>query len=317
MIKRIIIILIICVSFNNLLKAQDFNLSLYDAAPLFLNPSLTGLTDADWRVHSQYRTQWSAVNFKPFTTALISFDLPYKKWGFGAQIINSRAGFGNFNALQAIVSAAYTLSIDDNKYHNISFGLQAGATQKTIEHQLLTFDNQYTSLNGGSFNSSISNGEAFSGQSLNQANLNAGGMYYYSKQQSRLNPFIGGSIFNLLQPRETLLEQSNSLPIRYYIHAGTRVNITELFYLIPKVLIARQENFREETYALDAGYYLKWSEIHLLGGLIYRNRDAIVPSIGAKKDNYIAKLSYDFNTSSLAGASGSRKPKVRKICPRL
>jgi len=330
MIKRVLILIIILVTFGKA-KSQDFHLSMYDAAPLFLNSSLTGLVDANWRVHTHYRTQWSSVNFKPYTTGLISFDLPYKKWGFGAQILNSRAGAGNYNGLQLLVSAAYSLSIDEVKNHNISFGLQLGATQKTIEHQLLTFDNQYTTTNGGRFDSGLGNGESFSGQSINQPNLNGGIMYYFSKQQSKLNPFIGGSIFNLLQPGETLLEMSNDLPVRYYIHTGTRINLTELFYLLPKVLFTRQENFREETYALDAGYYIKWAEVYLLGGIIYRNNDAFVPSIGVKKENYIAKISYDFNTSSLSGASGSRggfevsftyikqkkKPDNKKICPRL
>jgi type IX secretion system PorP/SprF family membrane protein len=146
--------------------AQDFHLSIYDAAPLYLNPAMTGVVEGSWRVHGQYRTQWKEVNFKPYMTGLISFDMPYKKWGFGGQIVNYRAGIGNYNALQGVVSAAYTLSIDRNKFHNISFGLQGGITQKSVEHQLLTFNNQYTTNGGGTFDNSINNGEGFGGQSF-------------------------------------------------------------------------------------------------------------------------------------------------------
>src|SRR5687767_10651403 len=106
--------------------SQDFHLSMYDAGPLFLNPAMTGLHEGDWRVHGQYRTQWKAVNFKPYNTALLSFDMPWKKWGFGAQIMNSRAGIGNYNALQLLVSAAYSVPLTQNKAHNLSFGVQAG-----------------------------------------------------------------------------------------------------------------------------------------------------------------------------------------------
>lgn len=328
--KKIIALILILLAMTNV-KSQDFHLSMYDAAPLFLNSSLTGVVDAKWRIHSHYRTQWSSVNFKPYTTALLSFDIPYKKWGFGGQVINSRAGAGNYNGLQALFSAAYTLPIDQPKNHNVSFGMQAGITQKTVEHPLLTFDNQYTPSNGGSFNSSLGTGETFTGQSIAQPNANAGILYYFSKQQSKLNPFIGTSVFNLLQPKETLLDEANNLPLRYYLHAGTRINLSELIYLLPKVLVMRQENFMQETYSMDAGFYIKWAETYLLGGLIYRNNDAFVPSIGLKKESYIAKISYDFNTSSLSSASGSRggfeisftymklnkKPKDKKICPRL
>jgi hypothetical protein len=62
--------------------AQDFHLSMYDAGPLFLNPALTGVVDAKWRLHAQYRNQWKSVAFKPYNTALISIDAPVKKLGF-------------------------------------------------------------------------------------------------------------------------------------------------------------------------------------------------------------------------------------------
>ena len=82
-------------------------------------------------------------------------------------------------------------------------------------------------------------------------------MYYYARQQSRVNPFAGVSVFNLLQPKETFFNADNRLPMRLYVHLGTRVNITELIYVLPKVLIQSQEKFAEQTFAADAGFYLK------------------------------------------------------------
>ena len=32
-------------------------------------------------------------------------------------------------------------------------------------------------------------------------------------------------------------QTNNKLPIRHYIHAGLRINVTELFYILPKALI--------------------------------------------------------------------------------
>ena len=226
---------------SSLIKAQDFHLSLYDAAPMFLNPALTGVVDSKFRVHAQYRNQWRSVAFKPYNTALISIDAPKGKWGFGLHIINMRAGVGNYNVLQGLLSASYAVPLDKNKYNNISFGLQAGGTQKRIEAGLYTFNNQYTSTNGGSFDNSISSGETFNTQSFFTSQLNAGFMYFNSKQQSRLNPFFGYSAFNLTNPKETYYNTTNKLPIRHYVHAGLRINVTELFYVIPKVLIMMQK----------------------------------------------------------------------------
>src|SRR5687767_13803302 len=99
-------ILIFC-SAAATLQAQDFHLSLYDAGPLFLNPAMTGLVEGKMRAHGQYRNQWNSVAFKPFTTALVSFDMPKDKWGFGGQVTNMRAGIGNYNVLQILGSVAY------------------------------------------------------------------------------------------------------------------------------------------------------------------------------------------------------------------
>ena len=87
---------------NGLSYGQDAHLSMYDAAPLFLNSALTGVVEGDFRVHGQYRTQWKSVNYKPYTSALVSFDMPIKKWGFGIQLNNFRAGAGNFNVFQGL-----------------------------------------------------------------------------------------------------------------------------------------------------------------------------------------------------------------------
>ncbi len=304
---------------------------MYDAGPLFLNPALTGVVDAQWRLHAQYRSQWRSVAYKPFQTALVSYDAPYKRWGFGGQIINMRAGIGNYNVFQAMFSAAYLASFDKNKYHNLSMGIQGGITQKSLEYKIFTFNDQYTTANGGGFNQSLSSNENFQQQSQMIEQVNAGLMYYYSRQQSRLNPFIGFSAFNITQPKETFFDMSNRLPMRYYAHAGLRINITEQFYVLPKMLVMMQNNAQEQTFAVDAGYFLSGSDLWLLGGGVYRSKDAAVLSVGARKSNYIAKLSYDVNVSTLAVASGGRgafeisftymglkkKAKEIKNCPRI
>lgn len=329
--KNLYITLLVVAGIQFNAKSQDFHLSMYDAAPLFLNPAMTGVVDGQWRVHAQYRNQWKAVNFKPYQTALISFDKPVKNWGFGGQIINYRAGIGNYNVLQGLASVGYTIPLDKKRAHNLSFGVQGGLTQKAVEHQLHTFDNQYSTTNGGTFDNSLENGESFGGQSFILPDLNGGILYYYAKQQSRLNPFVGVSAFNLLTPDESWYGVTNELPMRFYAHAGTRINITETLYLIPKVLYQRQNEFSEITFASDIGIYLKKSELYLLGGLIYRANDAGVASIGLKKANYIARASYDVNLSTLTAASTGRggfeisftymhqnkDKKTVKICPRL
>lgn len=329
--KQVYIFLLAISCVFNTVRAQDFHLSMYDAAPLFLNPALTGVVDASWRVHAQYRNQWRAVAFKPYNTALISLDIPKGKWGFGGQIIEMRAGVGNYNVLQGLLSAAYAVPLDKEQYNHISLGIQAGITQKRVEYALYTFDNQYTSANGGYFDKSMSSGENFNAQSYIIPQLNAGFMYFYSKQQARLNPFVGYSAFNLTNPRETFFNYDNKLPIRHYIQGGVRININELFYILPKALFMLQTNASEQTYACDMGYFLKNEEMYLLGGVTYRYKDASIVYVGFRKNSYIAKFGYDANVSGLHDVSKYRgafeisftymgkksKSKEVRHCPRL
>jgi type IX secretion system PorP/SprF family membrane protein len=342
--RKLLIILSLFV--QQFVVAQDAHLSIYDAAPLYLNPAMTGVFEGDWRVHGQYRTQWRSVNFKPYQTGLISYDMSKNKWGFGAQISNFRAGQGNFNAAQGTVSVAYTTPIDKKKYHNLSFGIQGGLTQKSLEYQLLTYNNQYSTTNGGTFDTGLPTGESFEGQSFVIPNVNAGLLYFFARQQARLNPFVGLSAFNLTTPQETFYDADNRLPIRYYGHFGTRINITELFYIIPKVLVMNQGEYWEQTYAADAGYYMKEADMYLTAGLLFRtvgfpksvgaesskiSSDAMLITAGAKMENITLRVGYDLNISSLSTVSNGRggfelsltyvnqkrKTTNEKICPRI
>ena len=327
------ILLFIILGLANGVNAQDMHLSMYDASPLFLNPAMTGVVDADFRLHVQYRTQWKSVNFKPYNSMLASFDMPFKnsKWSLGVQLSNFRAGTGNFNVLQGLISTSYNTAIDRKKNHGLSFGVQGGIMQKSLEYQLLSFNNQYSFYNGGYFDQSIASNENMGSSSTIVPSLNAGIMYYYAKQQARLNPFVGFSAFNLLNAKETLFASDNRLPMRYYLHFGTRVNITETLYIIPKVLMSMQRNLTETTVAAELGYFLKNSDIHLLVGAVHRVNDAMVITGGLKLQNFILKMGYDLNVSRLSTVSSGRggfeisltylnkkASKVNeKICPRL
>ena len=329
---RILVIFITVIVLSLTTRAQDAHLSMYDAGPLFLNPALTGVVDADFRIHGQYRTQWKSVNFKPYTSYLLSFDMPFKKWGFGFQINEFRAGKGNYNSFQGLLSAAYNTAVDKKRSHMLSFGIQGGLVQKSIEYKLLSFNNQYSYTNGGYFNENIASGEDFDARTIYLPSLNAGFMYYYAKQNSRLNPFIGISAFNLIPAKESFEGIDNRLPMRFYAHVGTRINLTETFYLLPKILFMQQGKFSEQTFAVEAGYYLKNSDLYLLGGFIYRSKDAAIITLGAKMDRFIVKLAYDVNVSTLSTASTGRggfevsftyvhkkgrNKDFEKICPRL
>lgn len=328
--KQLLLGLIFLIS-SQLVSAQDFHLSQYDAPPLFLNPALTGMFDGQYRIHGHYRTQWSAIATHPYTTAGLSFDRPIKKFGAGLQIMNYRAGTGDYNVFSVLLSLGYDVVIDKKKRHHLALGIQGGINQKSVNIDKLTFGNQYSSANGGGFDASISSSEIFNNTSMLIHDINAGALYYFAKVNARLNPFIGFSGFHLTQPNESFFGAQNKLPIRYYLHGGTKININEKLQLMPKFIYMNQINDQEYTATILLHYFLKNSDSYLIFGPTLRSKDATIIEGGIKKGNYTVRISYDINTSNLKTVSNQRggfeisltyiasksKPNPLANCPRL
>lgn len=288
---------------------QDFHLSQYDAAALNVNPALTGIFKGDYRIHGHYRTQWAAVATKPFTTGLVSFDMKHKKnknLGYGGQIANFRAGTGGYNVISFLPSAAYKFALGEKKEHIISFGTQIGFFQKSINAASLLFATQYVKTNGGEFNPGLSSGENFSNNGIFKLDINVGAMYYFAKANNRINPFGGVTFYHLNRPTESFLSESNKLAIRPSMIGGARIIINPKIALTPKLFYQYQDKASEFTYAIASQFYLPVYDIFLLGTIIFRNEDAAIFEFGAKYGNFIGRISYDINTSSLTSSSNGR-----------
>jgi type IX secretion system PorP/SprF family membrane protein len=313
------------------ITAQDFHLAHYDAAKIYLNPAMTGMFDGYYRIHANYRNQWNAVVSKPYQTAALAWDMPIKRLGIGAQIMNNRAGFGNYNALQIALSAAYDLRMDKANMHHVAFGMNVGAIQKSVNFGLLSWDNQYSFSGGGTFDTSIPSGENYNAERIYLLNVSAGGLYYYAKDGARFNPFIGFSAFNLNRPQETFYGRDNQLPIRYVIHAGTRMGVNEKLQLQGRFLQMWQVNDRETVFGLQANIFMADYDSYLIIGSTFRTRDAAIFEVGMKKGSLTYRMSYDINVSTLKSASNNRggiefsiiyvahrkSPIVAPNCPRL
>jgi type IX secretion system PorP/SprF family membrane protein len=311
------------------LGAQDFHLTQYDAAPLNLNPSMTGMFDGFFRIHAHYRTQWAALATNPFQTMEIGYDMPLKKFSIGGQLMDYTAGTGNYNVFSFEASGAYDLAIDKNDVHHIAVGVQAGIIQKSINFAKLSWGNQYTYANGGGFDQTVNSGENFSSQSFILPDVNLGFTYYYARESARVNPFLGFSASHINTPTETFYATSNKLPVKYILHTGCKINLSETVQLLPKIFFMRQtlgkadikSNDKEMTINLFLHYYLRQSDAYILFGPTFRlsgplskknatieemEKDAAAIEMGLKYGRYTYRVSYDINTSTLNPYSNGR-----------
>ena len=312
--------------------AQDFHLSQYDAPAMLLNPSMTGFFYGYFRLHGHYRTQWASIATKPFTTSQISYEKSIEPFGVGIQVMDNRAGAGNYNVFNFNISGAYDIALDFLKHHHLCLGMQTGFIQKSIDLSKLNFNNQYTTNAG--FNSSLSNGETFSNTSIYLYDVSVGTTYYYDSHEGRQSDkseikfILGFAVFHVNQPKESFLSSANVLPRHYLINGQYQMALNEQIQMIPKFLYMQQANDKELDITLIFNYSLE-KETNLIFGTTYRFQDAAVAHIGLKKGDFTYLISYDMNISSLSSTTYGRggletsltylphQAKKKRSCPKF
>ena len=296
--------------------AQDVHFTQFQAAPLTLNPALTGAFNGMFRVAGIYRDQWRSVT-APFVTISASVDAPiYLEFtgddflAAGLQFYNDKAGDGNLSNTSVLGSVAYHKQLGGGRGNGLpdktlSLGFQGGYSSKSIDLSKLYFGDEF---NGGTF------GPGMSQESLNNRvnywTLNAGLAWAHSVAE-RFSYTLGVGANNLNQPREGLERKANSqvgLGMRYTAQAGAIVGVGERLRLMPAVLYQSQASATELVVGNEFNFALANPEFsslstNVFAGVFYRSSDAIMITGGVEFKGLRFGLSYDYNTSSLKDAS--------------
>lgn len=290
---------------------QDFHLSQYESAILYMNPALTGMfcgQKGDYRVASDFRSQWRALGTKPFSTAYIGFDMPLKKygekWGAGGYIIDNHAGAGRFTTLNVIGSASYNIMNGTNE-HYLTTGLQVGILYKAFNPQNYTYDIQYSS-SSGTFDTNIPSQEAFASNSLAKFDANLGLFYKYMGKGRKYHPQAGFSVYHLTKPNVSFTDGKDHLTMRFNFMTSCVFDLREDMQLEPRVLFMNQAKATELNLGALFYYKIKNSSLDAIVGCDYRNKDALIFHIGFRQDQHYFRFSYDVNTSALNNYTGGR-----------
>jgi len=314
-------------------KAQvDPHYSQYYVYPSWLNPALTGIFDGDYRISGIYRSQWGNIT-SPFSTPGISFDMnTNKNVNFGASVMNQTAGDGGYNYTTGYVSASYTgIRFGAQGYQRVTFGMQAGFIQRKFNRSKLHFGDQWNPING--YNPSQQSAETLAKTSAASFDAGAGVLYYDAQPGKKANLYVGFSASHLTQPDDQFSGTGKEkIPIRYAVHAGVKLTLSDNFTLTPNALYVRQRTAEEKM--IGAYGQLKANnETDFLLGLNYRFEDAFAPYVGFSYKNIVLGASYDITTSDLSkvakgansfeislsfiGRKTTKTPEVEFVCPRL
>ncbi len=305
-------ILIIAIS-NNAAFAQDYHLSQYDMASMYLNPAQTGMyggDKGDYKFYNDYHSQWAALS-KPFTTEYLAFDMPVKKWdknfGVGAYFINNAAPAGNFNTMTFMGSVAYDIMSKDNSNgkHYLTTGLQLGFFYKNFNANNFTYDDQYSATLGG-FDQNIPSGEGYSKMAMANFDANYGIFYKYIDNTKNFHPFAGFALQHLTFPNESFTVQKSHLPMRFNFNGGCDMQINESLKLVPMFLYMNEAGATEFDIGMLGYYEINGGPFKAMLGADYRAADAFVIHAGMKYGEHVFRFSYDVNTSYLNAFTGGR-----------
>jgi type IX secretion system PorP/SprF family membrane protein len=311
MMKYFKYILFLLVLNSSSLFAQDYHLSQYDVASLYMNPALTGMyadIKGDYRIYNDYRSQWAALA-QPYSTIYVAYDMPIKisdkDFGVGGYVIDNRSPAGGFNTLTFMPSIAYNITGASNGKHYLTTGLQLGFFYKNFNPNAFTYGDQYSSSEGG-FDQSIPSEEAFANTGLFRFDANFGIYYKYIEFGKMFHPYIGFSIQHVTEPNESFTSYKSILPMRFNLNGGCDIRVNEQFKLVPSFLYMNQSAVAETDIGLLAYYKIKNSTFTPFLGGDYRFNDAIVIDIGIKQNEHVFRFSYDINTSYLNNFTGGR-----------
>lgn len=315
--------------------AQDLHFSQFHAAPLSVNPALTGKFEGDIRLVSNFRSQWASVPV-PYTTFAFSYD--QKLWGdgtlrknglgFGAYLNFDQAGDSELSLLQTGASLAYQQQL--SKTSTLALGMTAGIGQRRINPAALTFDEQFID---GTFIANAPITENFTNTSIQFLDVSLG-LNWSVRITNRLQFSLGGSAWHLNRPMYSFLANDDSrLPVKIGVNLDAVIQLSETVDLLPSAIYFHQGTFDERLFGSYVRYHLdqrKSREKAVLLGSWYRFNDSVIGAFAVEYEYWRVGLSYDSNVSPFSAATrhyggfevsaqyivAKVKPlEKRKICP--
>lgn len=301
---------------SSALFAQDLHFTLYDYAPLSINPANSGNYEGTYRIGGIYRDQWAAVNTSAssFRTPMVYIDAPLiaigkRDWlGAGLAVQLDESGSLDQKTNTFMLSAAYHRSL--NKKTTLSLGVQGGARNRDISNT-----DAYSTENMLLNNVSVAD-EALTifetSQDPSSGFVVNAGLVLKSKVNKNTNFQMGISALNINQPNQSLeiptsKDTQYKLPLRFNLHGSVESKLNDKWTINPTILVSNIRNQNELDLQVWGEYLLnKEKEIDLRVGLGHRLGRDIQPLFGVNYGSLRAAVGYDLRVGTLGSAISGR-----------
>jgi type IX secretion system PorP/SprF family membrane protein len=336
--------LLILLGFLSLsMSAQDIHFSQFYAAPLDLNPALTGVMNCNQRLSANYRNQWASVlRSNAFQTYNVGYDtrIPVGRYdyiGIGGTAWGDKAGSLNLHTYQVKGSFSFAKKMGGyrKKSHYLVAGADVGLGNKGIDLGAAQWGNQN---DNGVFNGTINSGENTFMQSQRDNFIYpdiSAGLLWFSVYDENNNFFVGGAYDHINRPNVSFQDVGKPVVLnsKFTLHAGGEFLMRDRLSLLPGIVTFLQGPYmqinggtslrflmgssRRSTESLQFGVWTRLgNRTELAGGGILM--DALILSTRFDYQNFSIGFSYDLNTSSLNTASrgngGFEFSLLYKIC---
>lgn len=290
---------------------QDVHFSLYNMAPLTLNPASTGAFEGTLRIGGIFRDQWFSFIPREFTTPSLYLDAPVitgfgkRDWvGVGISVFQDQAGYGQLRRGSALFSAAYHLALDKKGKTYLTLGGQGGYVQRRFDQMSLEimFEDELELGGGNGVGNSLDRNNI--GMNIDYVDVNAGLIFRHTLADGS-NFDLGFAALHLTNPRYNIITtKSERLPLRFNVHGRYTRDLGEKWMMAPTAYYSRMLTASELAAQAWGGRYLGAEKDMLLRfGLGYRWKDAAELLVGFDYKGFQAGLSYDLNVSQLSDAS--------------
>jgi type IX secretion system PorP/SprF family membrane protein len=245
-------------------EAQDHMYSQFFNSPVYLNPALNGQFEGDLRMNLIYRNQYTSVpGSLSYVSASIDYNVPQFGGGIGLLFTRSNEGAAYLNKNN--ISGIYSYSVGSESFV-LSFGLQAGVTNRAVDFGKLVFGDQIDPRLG------------YIPGSTSNADMPLFNNKFYFDSGAGINLTVGefnvgGALQHVNRPNESFTGTPSRLPMRSTMHASYRLNLTrddnlddeEKSYVIPSVVFYKQA----AAQSISAGVQYKRRSVN--AGVWYRS----------------------------------------------
>jgi len=313
---------------STLMFAQEIHFSQFNASPMFLNPALSGSTESQMRIGSNYRNQWaSIIPGVPYLTYSLWGDAQFElttddtkqdknKLGGGIIILKDKAGDGGLSLLNLLLSAAFHKKLDADERMTLSLGLQGGAVQRSFDNWgNLLFPDQ-TLGDGSGLNPNIPTMQPPYGSPIFYPDFSAGISWHFNslgalqkilKLKVDAPPEykfeVGVALQHLNRPLVSFTGNSaERMRQKWVFHTSSSFFVSDFLNISQTFLFMKRGPANQFNTGIELEYIVNnipSKKISFFAGPYLRLNDALIMLTGFQYHDWRFGVSYDVNISSL------------------